>query len=234
MDPFAPSTAEPPHLLSAFYRMGLPATYLVLDVETSGNEPAWDLAVGIGSLQVMGDHIIAGEHRHMNWYPVLGPENHGRLCERLEKIPDRPNILQQMSNGVEADFWLRHYAAVIGSMPPGTPVVGHGLATLQWPVLRNNLIRWCGKKHVMDPILYDLGLWEKAIGAGIHLRQCEAIHEFQSRVAAAEAPGVQWSLRYCMDRYQVEPRVPEDDKEYRLRALHLIYQAHRRAAIPWL
>jgi hypothetical protein len=237
MDPFSPHYRPPceprPHFLSAFFPDGLPGTYLVLDVDTSGVDPAVDRVVGVGSLQVIDNKVEAWRHSLLNWHGLLDQQEMAWLGQRLAQVPGRLLRVEDLWEcGNTAAHVLRTCVQTLSDLPPDVPVVGHTLVRMKWPLLLNNLRRYAGGQDVPAPALLDVGLLQKALGADWYPTRRESLADFQERVNDRPAKGVSWSLTYCMHQHHLEPGVPPSDPRYKLLAVHQLYQAHRRVTLP--
>jgi hypothetical protein len=230
IDPFAP-VANPPrptHVLAGFYPEGLPGDYVVINVQTSGLDPDEEHVLGVTSLMVKGGKIAQRDHQLLNWAPVLTPGQYAWLHNRLVEADGRTLSPEALASGCDPRAALAFYRDVLVNLPPNVPLVGHMLLELKWPVLHRNLHAFGGLDFMLDPLIHDLGMWEKAIGAYLYPEPDESLGHFQVRVALSHEVGVPWSFRHCTEQHGAEPEVPPGDPFYTVRALHDVYESHRR------
>jgi DNA polymerase-3 subunit epsilon len=109
------------HLLSAPEPRGqLPwraATYTVLDLETTGLDPARDAIVAAGGLRVVGGRVQAASAFRMLARPDLpvppaAIRVHGLLPQELEAAPPLIAQLQALASRIAGDVLVVHVAAV--------------------------------------------------------------------------------------------------------------------------
>jgi DNA polymerase-3 subunit epsilon len=109
------------HLLSAPEPPGgLPwraATYTVLDLETTGLDPATDAIVAAGGLRVVGGRAVAASAfrllvRPNRAVPSAAVRVHGLLPQELEAAPLLATQLQGLAARIAGDVLVVHVAAV--------------------------------------------------------------------------------------------------------------------------
>lgn len=109
------------HLLSAPEPPGgLPwraATYTVLDLETTGLDPATDAIVAAGGLRVVGGRAVAASAfrllvRPNRAVPAAAVRVHGLLPRELEAAPPLATQLQALAARIAGDVLVVHVAAV--------------------------------------------------------------------------------------------------------------------------
>jgi DNA polymerase-3 subunit epsilon len=106
------STPEPPDHLP--WRA---ATYTVLDLETTGLDPASDAIVAAGGLRVVGGRVVAASAfrllvRPDRAVPPAAIRVHGLLPQELEASPTLATQLQDLAARIAGDVLVVHVAAV--------------------------------------------------------------------------------------------------------------------------
>jgi hypothetical protein len=214
------------HVLTTLFPDGLSDDYVVLDTKTSGSDPTVDLVVAISLLIVEKGKVVRSEHRLLNWDGLLNEGGNTWLAQRLEKLHKRDFTREDLRQGGPAKNVLLQWAEIFVKLPPTMLFVGHSLHTFKWPMLASNWEKFLGVPP-WPVLLCDLGLVEKALGAGMYPDEGESLDGFQSRVHGDWVPGVRWSFDYCVDRHGARPALSQADPLYRVVALQGIYESHR-------
>jgi hypothetical protein len=214
----------PRHLLASFYPNGLPDSYVVIDVTSTGLQPGVDLVLSLSSMIVVNGAIHDCEHQYLRWSRILQPETLAWYAKRLER--SEQGTASDLDRGEDAAAVLTSYVDLFRQVPRDVPIVGHTIVDFKWPLIHANLARYGGLDAVLEPLLHDVGLWQKAVGAGIYPQSGESLLDFQKAIRSAHAVGAFWSLPFCVARHGINPPVPPSDPFYRVQVLRQIYQVH--------
>lgn len=192
-----------------------PESYLVVDVETSGFDPALDVLVDVGWCLVRNRQIVDRGGTVLNWYqhPII---NWQWLCSRLDNC--RANMAkkgkvyqysgERLFTGEPADTVLNDFAGLLADvLTRGQLIVGHNAWFFERRLIDASLHKFLGRRLPWhENAIFDTGLIEKASQQN---RMPWAGDTLSSWYKRCQAPplNVKWSLdEHCVPKYRLERR----------------------------
>ena len=184
-----------------------PATYLVLDVETTGFSHRKDYIAQFGLAKVVERELV-----YQTGFIIHVPKD-----SMSEGATGSHGLTEEICNrdGVPREEAMNTIHGILTSWHetnPNDPIVGHNLAKFDLPFIEQEFERF---NLVFDLDVFpmvDTGAMVKAMQIGTYPTPGEPQKQFMLRMLNYRAKGVMWALeKYCIDRYGLREKTASMD-----------------------
>lgn len=209
-----------------FYAQGgscLPKTYTVIDCETTGFSPAYDVLLQMSHVDVVEGKTVRRGTYVLNWFGCNYLRHSyvtGRLIkakQQYDKIgkPFRFSVERLTQEGKSPKKVMELYAGKFqGMLTSGVPLVGHNVK-FDLSMLAATAELFAGMELPVDELkVVDTGALVKLHQAGWSPEPGEKLNDFTRRVISRTAAGLKWSLADFSIPHYLPAVVVDQDKSH--------------------
>lgn len=194
---------------------GIPESYLVVDLETTGFKKDYDVVTQVGWAVVVNRQIVNCEALYLNWEGTEFVE-HGWMRHRLRQQAD--NMAQRgIQQKITADMLERLgieplsvlnvlFDLMLGYVSRNQLIVGHNFWKFDSAFLDYAFDRFMRKEFPWThSSIMDTGIVEKASQLNLPRYESETLDDWFDRVERKRAHS-KWGLDSCVQKYNITQR----------------------------